>query len=194
MRSGLAPLRRGRTPARAAAVLMFLLVAACGGGSLPDCPKGQVWHSGGLFSEGECGPAATQCRSWAIWIAPGWAGGSQPQLVFDRSVSPARADLNSGALMKVGLESGRFEPTGCSTEVRYEQYSFRSSDPAVLRFVENAGGYSAIFLALAPGTARVLADGPSPDGRPAELSICIDPSTYDDKNCARTPLVVRVVP
>lgn len=96
--------------------------------------------------------------------------------------------------MQAGLVSGRAEPPGCAVSVRYEQYSFRSSDPAVLRLVETVPTYSARFLAVAPGTARVLADGPTPDGRPAELSICIDPSTYDDKNCARTPLVIRVVP
>jgi hypothetical protein len=171
-----------------------VLVAACGSGTEPDCPKGQVWGSGGLFSEGSCGVPATECRSWAIWVAPGWAGGNEPNLVFDRSVSPARTDLKAGALLKVGLESGRFEPAGCGTEVRYQQFSFRSSDPAVLRFVQASGGYTALFLAVAPGSARVFADGPTPDGRSAELSICIDPSTRADKECARAPLVVQVVP
>ena len=175
---------------RGAAALMAALTATSCSSSGTDCPARQVHYPGGISSSGGCGPATAECRSWAVWIAPGWAGGSEPQLVFDRSVSPAQANLKAGARMQVGLVSGRLEPQGCTVNIRLDGYSFRSSDPAVLRFIETAPTYNARFQAIAPGTARVLADGPTA----AELSICIDPATFDDKNCARTPLVIRVAP
>lgn len=98
--------------------------------------------------------------------------------------------------MEAGLVYAGRQPQGCAvTGVPANSFSFRTSDPGVLR-EDSRGGWTATFQAVAPGTARVFAEGLPRSGRndPVELSICIDPSTYDDKNCARTPLVILVVP
>ncbi|MFI4944489.1 MAG: hypothetical protein ACHP85_14575 [Burkholderiales bacterium] len=101
-----------------------------------------------------------------------------------------------GARMQGGLVAGRFDSTGCAADIRFDGFSFRSSDPAILRLVETPPPYGARYLAVAPGTARVFAVDPAqPEARrEAELSICVDPTTFDDKNCVRMPLVIRVVP
>jgi hypothetical protein len=175
-------------------MVMTTFTLSCTGSS-SECPTGQVYYPGGISSEGRCGQPTATCRSWGVWIAPGWAGGSEPQLSFDRAVTPAVSSLKVGARMQAGFVSGRFEPSGCGADVRYQQWSMRSSDPSILRLESMGGAFTGRFLAVAPGTARILADGPPPpDGRAVELSICVDPSTRDDKNCTLMPVVIRVVP
>jgi len=169
-----------------------VLVGSCGssGGS---CPDGQIFQ-GSLYDSGSCF-TPNPCRSWTIFIAPGWPSAGEPHLVPDRSLSPARADLRIGSRMNAGVDFVAHDPPGCSYGVLESRETWRTTDPAVLR-VEATAGYTARFLAVAPGTARVLADGLNqPGGRTGsvELSICADPAT-NEKACARTPLVIRVVP
>ena len=166
-----------------------LLITGCGGSS-GECPEGQIWQ-GNLYGPGHCRPE-NGCRSWTIFIAPKYAG---PDLVLDRSQSPARADLEAGSRMNVGVDFLGLDPPGCSDGVLQRGESWRTSDAGVLR-VDDTGLYSATLLAVAPGTARVFADGLNqPGGRTdsVELSICADPTTTD-KACERVPLLVRVVP
>ena len=170
-----------------------VLLASCGGGG-SDCPEGQVKQGATLYGPGTCGVPSPACTSWSIWLAPASAGPGEPGLVIDRSASPARADLKVGARMQAGLVGGQTEPRGCQVAFRYELFSFRTSDVGILRLAETVPTYSARFFAVAPGVARVLADGPTQDGRPAELAVCTDPTVIDDKSCAKSPLVIRVVP
>jgi hypothetical protein len=185
----------GTSRAAMSAVASALLASCCGGDYGPSsCPEGQVHYPPSLYSDGYCAAPQTACTSWAFWLAPAPPPAGEPALVIDRSVSPARADLKLGARMQAGLVGGQSEPRGCAAPFRFELFSFRTSDPGILRLSEAVPTYSARFLAVAPGVARVLADGPTLDGRPAELSICADPSVFDDKSCAKAPLVIRVVP
>jgi hypothetical protein len=168
----------------------FTAVVAAGCNSGDDCPKGQIWQ-GDLYGPGYCRPE-NGCRSWTIFIAPEYP---PPGFVSDRSQSPVIADLEVGSRMAVGVDFEGLDPSGCSDGVLASRETWRTSDPGVLR-VDEARLHSAIFVAVAPGTARVFADGLNqPGGRTGsiELSICTYPSTRE-KTCARMPLVIRVVP
>ena len=88
--------------------------------------------------------------------------------------------------MDAGLVYAGRQPQGCAVGVPANSFSFRTSDPRVLR-EDSEEWLDGDFSGRAPGTVRVFAEGLPRAGRNATLSscsICIDPSTYDDKNCA----------
>jgi hypothetical protein len=162
-------------------------------GSDGDCPDGEIWV-GNLYGPGYCRPS-NGCRSWSIFVAPGYAGAGEPHLAPDRSTAPAHAPIRVGARLGVGVDFVGLEPPGCTDGVLTQGASWRTSNDAILRVAESSA-FSARFLAVAPGTARVFADGlKQPPGGPraVELSICVDPAARE-KACARAPLEIRVVP
>lgn len=180
----LRPSRCCRPVARVLGVAMLTLASGCTPGGSCDGP-----------SSGCVDQPATACRSWSIFIAPGWAGGSEPQIAPDRSVAPARADLKVGARIDAGVDFVALDPPGCSGGVLDSRPSWRTSDAGILRLAETAR-YTATLIGVSPGTAHVFADGLNqPGGRTGsiELSICAD-AAATQKACARTPLEIRVVP
>jgi hypothetical protein len=173
---------------------LVLLTAGCGmGSSGSDCPDGQI-EVGNLYGPSYCRPS-NECRSWSIFVAPGYAGAGESHLVPDRSTTPAHADLKVGGRMQVGVDFVGLEPPGCTDGVLTQGAAWRTSDSAILSLV-GPNKHSASFLAVAPGSVRVFADGlRQPPGRAGavELSICADPADRE-KSCARMPLEIRVVP
>lgn len=168
-----------------------VLAASGCSSSSGDCPDGQIWQ-GSLYGPGQCRKENT-CRSWTIFIAPGYPGAGEPHLAPDRSQSPVSADLRVGSRMNAGIDWFGIDPPGCSDGVLGSRAGWRTSDAGIL-LLEESSFYTATFRAVSPGTARVYADGLNqPGGRTGsvELSICTDPVT-NDKACARTPLVIRV--
>jgi hypothetical protein len=178
---------------RTGVCILGVLVAGCPmGPSGGGCPDGEI-EVGNLYGPSTCRPS-NECRSWSIFVAPGYAGAGEPHLVPDRSATPVRADLEVGARMYAGVDFVGLEPPGCTDGVLAQGATWRTGDVTLLR-VDEAHARSATFLALAPGTVRVFADGlKQAAGRagPVELSICADPADRE-KNCARVPLEIRVI-
>jgi hypothetical protein len=169
---------------RAAALLGLCGLLGCDQGSEP-CDPGELIF-GSLSAS--CPSEARQCQSWEPFLAPG--RGLHP----DWSASPPRADVMVGATFGVGVHTRFNSPANCTTGQLSYSVEWRATDPSVLR-AETEGHLGARFLAVAPGTARVVAENLAfPGGQTghAEVTVCSEPGA-NDFACPRVPLDIRVL-
>lgn len=166
----------------AAVAVAGSLLASCGVGS----PAGDGCQRIGLHIV-DCGP----CTSWQNVIeARGLQGEQMGQA--------ARATVKVGARVDVWAVREDVRPTSCSGAGHGAEPQWSSTNPAVLRLESTlplAGQPAALFVAVAPGAATVVANGlPTPSGRPESvtLTMCTSGSALTCPN--RVPLEIAVVP
>ena len=166
-------------------VLVLAVLPACGGGG-----------SGGDCGFGAAGlppiPCEVTCTSWTNQVRPYVLGSEFLALAPDWSTSPPRADIKVGQRFRVTVGRLDLRPTDCNRGFDSPQLSYRSTDPAVLLVVD-----AALFVGVAPGTARVIVDNlkiPSGGTESVELSVCGQANAPEITCPSRLPLVIRVTP
>jgi hypothetical protein len=184
--------------ARVAAVLAIVAGTACGGQS--DSSSDECGHAAPGLQAPDC-----TCTSWTNHVVPtsDYAAGGPPVLVPDWSAFPPQASVKIGQRFSVSHAVIQRRPFDCNQGYASGSIVWSSSDPAVLALEGTpAGGLAdAVFLAVAPGTARVSAGNLAAPGggvAQAELTTCNRGATgslQDGFICAdRVPLPIRVVP
>lgn len=171
----------GSKGAAAAVAVAGSLLASCLGS-----PAGDGCQRHGLHIV-DCGP----CTSWVNVIeARGLQGEQMGQA--------ARATLKVGARVEVWAVREDVRPTSCSGAGPGAEPQWSSTNPAVLRLeatLRIAGQPAALFAAVAPGAATVVASGLSTPSGPLEsvtLTMCTSGSSL---TCPyRVPLEIAVVP
>lgn len=190
---------RRRACARVAAAVAIVSGAACGA----QPPSSPDYGCGGA-APGLQAPACT-CTSWTNYVIPtsDYVTGDPPVLVPDWSTFPPQALVKVGQRFSASHAVLVRRPFDCNQGSASGSIVWSSSDPSALALegVSTSGLGGAIFVAIAPGAARVTAGNlVAPGGGvvQADLTTCNRGATgslQDAWICVdRVPLPIRVVP